>query len=368
MLFLKELHSTNFKNLDSLDLHFDSKYVCFAGNNGAGKTNLLDAIHYLAMGKSYFNSIDAQNIRYEESFFNLQCKLERKQEEFDLFCAFVQGMKKKLRNNGKEYEKLADHVGEFPVVIVTPYDNSLISGGSEERRRFLDMIISQMDKTYLDNLLKYNRLLLQRNAQLKKMSEQHLHDRKLLGVYDQMLHEKGQFIYERRLEFVSKFSVLTLDYYSKISDSKEQIYLSYQSQLSEKKLLELFEDNFQKDLHTQRTNVGIHKDDLELNIHGYAAKRFASQGQQKSYLLSMKLAQFKLMKDNKGLAPLFLLDDIFDRLDRHRITRLMDLITENGFGQIFITDTNAERVSEVFKKLGKEISIFRVEDGMVSHY
>ena len=366
MLFLKELHSENFKNLQSFDIKFDSKYVCFAGNNGAGKTNLLDAIHYLAMGKSYFNSIDQQNINYEKDFFNISCSIEKHGEAHALFCAFVKGMKKKIKKDGVDYEKLSDHIGQFPVVMVTPYDNSLITGGSEERRRFLDMIISQFDSEYLNALISYNRLLLQRNAQLKHMFEHENRNAALLDVYNAQLLKPVQLIFTKRQKFIDEFCELTLKYYAQISNQSEQISLKYKSQLIDASLHDLWKESFQKDYFTQRTNVGVHKDDLELEIHGYPAKRFASQGQQKSFLLSMKLAQFSIIKSSTSIEPLFLLDDIFDRLDRDRTTRLMDIITTNGFGQIFITDTNADRVKEVFGKLGTEIQIFLVEDGKVN--
>lgn len=366
MLFIKELYTENFKNLKSAKIKFDSKYVCFAGNNGAGKTNLLDAIHYLAMGKSYFNSIDLQNINYHKDYFNIKCRIEKQGEDFDLFCAYVKGLKKKIKKNEVEYERLSEHVGQFPVVIVTPYDNSLITGGSEERRRFLDMIISQYDSEYLESLFTYNRILQQRNAQLKTMFETGQQNASLLGIYNIQLCEPGEQIYRKRKEFVKVFCDLTLKYYGQISNQKEEISLNYKSQLDDNSLEKQLCESFQKDFYTQRTNVGVHKDDLPLFIHHVPAKRFASQGQQKSYLLSMKIAQFNILKESTQIEPLFLLDDIFDRLDQERTTRLLDIITANGFGQIFLTDTNADRVKKVFGKLGKEIQVLNISDGEIN--
>jgi DNA replication and repair protein RecF len=366
MISLETLNIENFKNLVSVELTFTHRFICFTGNNGAGKTNLLDALHYLAMGKSYFNTIDSQNINYRKDYFNLRCTANKENQSFEIFCAFVKGMKKKLKCNDKEYDKLSDHIGLFPVVMITPYDNSLITAGSEERRRFMDMIISQYDKEYLQSLQNYNRILQQRNAQLKHMFSHEMNDSSLLDIYNRQMAEPAQFIHRKRMEFMDTFQDQTAANYSKISDDKEQIAIHYKSQLDENDFMESLLNNFQKDYFTQRSNVGIHKDDLLIEIHKHPAKKFASQGQQKSILLAMKLAQFSIIKQIKGFAPLFLLDDIFDRLDRGRITRLMDILTRNGFGQVFITDTNAQRVNDIFEHLNTPIQLLQIADGSIS--
>ena len=294
MIFLKKLNIANFKNLKSVELSFKNKYICFAGNNGVGKTNLLDSIYYLSIGKSYFNSIDKQNILHEENYFNLKGNYSRKDENVEIFCAFTN--RKKITINGNNLEKLSDIVGEIPIVIVTPYDNTLITGGSEERRRFLDMIISQLDKNYLTKLVEYNRTLKQRNAQLKILFENRSKDTSLIEVYDTKLIETGNFIFEKRKSFLENFTAKFYKYYSNISEDKENVQIAYASQLKDNDFEEILKSGFEKDFITQRSNYGIHKDDLELSIFDYPAKKFASQGQQKSFLLALKLAQFDISK------------------------------------------------------------------------
>ena len=299
MLYLKELQVGQFKNIREERLVFGQQYICFTGNNGVGKTNMLDAIHYLSIGKSYFNPIDHQNILDGENYFNLRGFFSKNEEPYDVFVGFVSGKRKKLKKNGVDYERLSEHVGNFPVVMITPYDNSLITGGSEERRRFVDAIISQIDKTYLHNLIDYNKAIKQRNAQLKWMFEQNLSDHSLLQAFDKVLVESGNYIHEKRKSFAVEFSGLFDEYYTQISEGRETVSLNYKSKLETQDMKGALAQNLKKDLVTHRTNAGIHKDEIELKIFDFPAKRFASQGQQKSFLLSMKLAQFNLFRKHK---------------------------------------------------------------------
>lgn len=364
-MFLPSLNIENFKNLISVNLDFTSKYVCFTGDNGAGKTNLLDAIHYISIGKSYFNSIDSLNVNHDANYFNIKGKFKKNNDLDEIFCAYMHNKKKAIKKNNIPYERLSDHVGEYPVVIITPFDNELIMGGSETRRRFLDIIISQLNKKYLENLLSYARTLKQRNAQLKIMSQKNISDRNLLSVYDSLLDQSAIEIYNLRKSFLNSFGDIFSRFYSLISREKESVTLTYKSQLLEKPLKELLDQNFQRDLLLQRTINGIHRDDIEFSINGYPAKRFASQGQQKSYLLALKFSQYEIIKANKGFCPIMLLDDFFDRLDETRSKSLIDIITNEDFGQVFITDTKPSRVMNIFNGNKSQMLMLKVDNGKV---
>jgi len=367
MLQLNRLHIVKFKNIIESDLSFQSKYVAFCGNNGAGKTSILDAIYYLSIGKSYFNSVDQMNINHASDYFNLHGYFGKQGDEMDVFCSFMKGARKKIKKNGLDYQKLSDHLGEIPVVMIAPNDNMLIVGGSEERRRFMDVLLSQLDRDYMNALINYNQVLLQRNAQLVKMGEQRSKDRSLLSVYDKQLTIYGQIVHEKRVAFIDPFKEVFVKFYKMISNAAEEVKVVYDSQMNNQELLVLFDEYFEKDLAIQRTMAGIHKDDLYIELDGKSARKFASLGQQKTILLSLKLAQFGFMTQMKGFEPLLLLDDVFDRLDRNRVTNLIDVIIKNGFGQIFITDTNAGRVKEIFAGLENPVEIFMVEKGFVKN-
>lgn len=363
MLQLKELHIVNFKNLKQLNLNFETKFTCFVGNNGVGKTNLIDSIYYLSIGKSYFNSIDQQLIRHDETYFNLKGKYLINDETHEIFCAYVNGAKKKIKRNGNDYEKLSDHIGLIPVVIVTPYDNELIMGGSEERRKFVDIILSQLDVKYLKALMLYNKTLKQRNAQLKYMFESEMTDATLIDIYDVQLSKNAKYIYEKRDLFVKDFMPVFEKFYAQLSNSHEDVSVQYNSQLADINYYELLKQNFKKDLIANRTTIGPHKDDLDIGISGYPARKYASQGQQKSILLALKLAQYLKLKQSKSLSPILLLDDVFDRLDRNRTSNLMEIISNADFGQVFITDTNRSRVEEIFKSDQSELRFFPIING-----
>ncbi len=367
MLTLGQFEIENYKNLEKVELTFDKQFSCFVGKNGAGKTNLLDAIYYLSFSKSHFQNNDPLNILSGKDYFTLKGKFLLQQKEEEIFCGFAKGRKKKLSRNGDDYETLSAHIGLLPLVIITPDDNSLITGGSEERRKFIDMLISQLDQEYLASLMRYNKALKQRNALLKSMMESGKKNPALVEVYDHELATNGTYIYNSRSKFQEPFSELFLDYYRSIANSGEDIGIKYQSDLANTDFKQLLKVNFDRDFLLQRTDAGIHKDDLVLEIHGYPAKKFASQGQQKTLLLALKLAQYELIKKHKGFAPLLLLDDIFDRLDNHRTKQLIALLIDNGFGHTFITDTHEERVRQLFAGRAGDAEYFSVTEGRVKN-
>jgi DNA replication and repair protein RecF len=365
MFFVRNISIKSFKNLGKVDVVFEKKNIAFTGSNGAGKTNLLDAIYYLTLGKSYFNSIDQQNVKNEEEFFNLKADFEINKEAYQLFCGFAKGRKKAFKVNDNAYDKLSEHIGRFPAVIITPYDQELIQGNSEERRKFLDLIISQINRDYLENLIKYNKTLAQRNALLKKMFEQKTRDFKLLTIYDKQLSENGKRIYQERKNFLKRFQEFFYELYQAVSQTKEGVKIDYKSQMHEDHLEELLKKNRERDILLQRTTAGIHKDDIELTKDEMPAKKFTSQGQQKSVLIAMKLAQHKILEAHNGFPPVLLIDDLFDRLDEKRSLNFLEKITQKDFGQVFITDTNKERVLNRFNKIDKSIKVFELEDGSV---
>ena len=367
-MLLRDITVKGFKNYEDLSLDFDHlKFVGFTGPNGAGKTNLLDAIHYLSLGRSYFNPSDKQNIHPDTYFFNLTGTFEKGDQSYQIFCSFVEGKKKVIKKNQVNYDKLANHIGQFPNVIITPYDVKLINEGSEERRRFLDRIISQLDPTYLANISQYQRYLNQRNAQLKSMAESGQKDPGLLAVYDNQLTQLANAIHERRGAFLEHFNPLFNQYYAWLAGNQEEVSLAYNSQLNNEDLPSLLSQRFERDLSLQRTTAGIHRDDLEFTIFTRPLKRFGSQGQQKSYLIALKLAQYEVIKQTSGTPPILLLDDIYDRLDDNRVARLIQTITEEDFSQVFITDTSYDRLANVLASYADKLGIFEVENGGIKN-
>lgn len=359
-LFLEELHLAQFKNYDQAHLRFSEKINCFLGRNGFGKTNLLDAIHYLCACRSYFNPLDSQNIKHQADFFVLEGTFRRLGVEERLYCGLQRNQKKVFRRNKKEYDRLADHLGEFPLVVISPSDRDLISDGSEVRRRFLDGLIGQSNKAYLEDLVQYNKLLQQRNALLKYFAANHRFDGEQLEIFDLQLHDRGMRIHEVRKNTLKDLVPQLQELYSAISGGTEEVGLNYQSQLDEAPLEDLLKANRERDRMVLYTSAGIHKDDLEFLLEGHSMKRYGSQGQQKTYLISLKLAQFELMKQLLGYKPLLLLDDIFDKLDEQRVSALVALVNEHRFGQIFITDTHPERTREVVKRINETSHVFEV--------
>jgi DNA replication and repair protein RecF len=364
-MYLQQLLLLNFKNYTEAELLFQPGVNAFAGNNGAGKTNLLDAIHYLALCKSYFNPIDTQQIKQGTDFFMVNGTFEKDSQREVIACGVKRNQKKQFKRNKKEYQRLADHIGLFPLVMVSPYDISIIIEGSEERRKFIDNVISQTDNRYLDELITYNKTLINRNALLKLIADTGRYDAALLEVYDEQLIASGNQIFQKRKAFMETFTAIFNKHYSFISEDAEQVELVYESQLLVDDFATLLKRSVEKDRVLERTTNGIHKDDLQFTIHGMAMKKFGSQGQQKSFLIALKLAQYTFLYQQKGYKPILLLDDIFDKLDESRTHKLMTMVSDNDFGQVFITDTSADRITRIFNGLGIEISLFNVDNGII---
>ena len=339
-------------------MEFDPVINCLVGDNGVGKTNILDAIYHLAFGKSYFNPVSTQNIKHGTDFFVIEGEFEKDERPEKIICSFKRGMKKVIKRNGKAYEKFSEHIGFLPLVIISPSDRDLIIEGSDTRRKFMDGVISQSDKQYLQDLIKYNKVLVQRNSLLKYFVANNTFDPDTLSIYNGQLHELGTNIHKKRLEFITSFLPIFKEQYAHISEKDEQINLSYESQLRDKSLLELLEGAVEKDRVLQYTSVGIHKDDLQFTIAGHPIKKFGSQGQQKSFLIALKLAQFHFIKEQAGTTPILLLDDIFDKLDEHRVSQIVSLVDNESFGQLFISDTHAERTENVVKNIRQSYKIF----------
>ncbi len=364
-MFLKHLSLINFKNYASFEANFSEKINCFVGNNGMGKTNLLDAIYYLAFCKSYFNSIDSQNIKHNEGFFLLQGVFNKFDEEIEIYCGIKRNQKKIFKKNKKEYERLSEHIGQFPLVMISPGDAELINGSSEVRRKFLDSIISQYDKLYLDKLISYNQVLKQRNALLKSFYESRSFDSETLEIWDEQLIIHGKIIIEIRHNFLKEFIPMFNKHYRFISNSAEEVTLTYENSLGERNFKTALLTSLPRDRAVHYTTVGPHKDDLDFKINEFSLRKFASQGQQKSYLLALKLAQLEFIKDKKNTKPLLLLDDVYDKLDEERFTKLIEMVSSNDFGQIFITDTHAERMQKLFNDKNIDHKVFLVEEGVV---
>lgn len=364
-MYLKELSLINFKNYPDAHLRFTPGVNCFAGNNGMGKTNLLDAIYYLSFCKSFFNPIDSQNIRYDQPFFVIQGTFEKNGEEEEIYCGVKRGQKKQFKRNQKEYERLSEHIGLFPLVMVSPADSELVIGGSEDRRKFIDGIISQYDKVYLEKLLAYNHVLSQRNALLKQFSQNQNFDSVTLELWDEQLIVHGEGILKRRKEFLEEFIPIFNENFHYITDSKERVDLHYISSIGEKDFRTALLTSLKKDRILEHTTVGVHRDDLEFKLNGNSLKKFASQGQQKSYVLALKLAQFEFIRRIKHFAPILLLDDIYDKLDENRFSKLIQLVSKEGYGQVFITDTHLERIKQLFSEKKISTCIYKVENGLV---
>ena len=359
-MFLKRLSLINYKNFDSQNFEFDSKINCFVGPNGVGKTNALDAIYHLSFGKGYFNPIGSQNIRHGEDFFVIEGEFENSDREEKIVCSLKKGMKKIIKRNGKAYDRLSDHIGLLPLVIISPADRDLIIEGSDTRRKFIDGVISQSDKEYLNTLINYNKVLLQRNSLLKYFVANHNFDASTLEVYDEQLNTYGTAIFEKRLNFIKTFIPIFKEQYSAISGDNEVVMLSYDSKLLHEDLLGLLSRSIDKDRVLQYTSVGIHKDDLNFEIAGHPIKKFGSQGQQKSFLIALKFAQFHFLKEQAKTTPVLLLDDIFDKLDEHRVAQIVGLVDNENFGQIFISDTHAERTENIVKNIHQSYKIFKL--------
>ncbi|MGB5417563.1 DNA replication/repair protein RecF [Algibacter sp.] len=359
-MILKSLSLLNYKNFDSKSFIFNDKINCIVGNNGIGKTNVLDAIYHLSFGKSYFNPVATQNIKHEEEFFVINGDYNKDEKTEKVAISLKRGQKKIIKRNGKAYEKFSEHIGFLPLVIISPADRDLIIEGSTTRRKFIDSVISQSDKNYLNHLINYNKILAQRNALLKYFALNHTFNKDTLEVYNTQLTDYGTKLFEKRDAFLKEFIPIFKSRYEVISNGNELVDLVYSSDLFEDDLNTLLKASVNKDKALQYTSVGIHKDDLHFNIEGHPIKKFGSQGQQKSFLIALKLAQFDFIKAQSGVNPILLLDDIFDKLDEQRVAQIIKLVDDENFGQLFISDTHAERTENAVKQVHQSYEIFRL--------
>ena len=359
---LKKLSLLNFKNIARQELSFCRGVNCLVGDNGAGKTNVVDAVYYLSMCKSSLPMTDTQSILHGTDFFLLEGHYGSDAGKSEtVVCTFSRKGGKVLKRNGKEYERLADHVGLVPAVIVSPADGALISDAADERRRYLNACISQLDRAYLATVMRYNAVLAERNKLLKCQP-----DEQMLSIYDRQLVEHGEKIHAARQAFVERLQPVAAEYYRTLSDDREEVELHYKSELNERSFDEVLLAARQKDLVNEFTTSGIHRDDLVLKIGGYPLRKYGSQGQQKSFLIALKLAQYAIVAEACGEKPILLLDDLFDKLDAGRVEQLIRLVSDEAFGQIFITDCNSTRLESILDKAGGEYALFTVAGGEIT--
>jgi DNA replication and repair protein RecF len=365
IMTLKHLSILNYKNIEEAELDFSPGLNCVIGCNGEGKTNLLDAIRFLSLCKSLGVTQDSLCIRHEQDFFMLKGQYECEDDTLEeIQCSLKRGQKKIMRRQGKPYKRLAEHIGLIPIVLVSPSDGLLIAGGSEERRRFIDVVISQMDLPYLDSLTRYNKALLQRNALLKMEPPC---DTEILSLWEEQMAIEGKFIYQRRQKYIDEFIPIFQRYYNLIAQDHEQVSLSYISHCQRGPLLEVIQRDRYKDLAVGYSLHGIHRDDLEMLINGYPIKREGSQGQNKTMLVALKLAQYDFLHHTgTGTRPILLLDDIFDRLDAQRVERIVNLVSGDSFGQTFITDTNRDHLDKILSLTSQDYKLFYCENGTFS--
>ncbi|MES2559241.1 MAG: DNA replication and repair protein RecF [Bacteroidota bacterium] len=368
MLAIQSLRFAHFKNYAQGAVSLCPQVNCFTGKNGAGKTNILDAVYYLSFTKSFLNGSDQQHIQQNSTdYFFIEASFLRNELEEHVRIAVQRGAKKSVQVNNNEHKKLSDHIGLYPLVMIAPNDIMLIHESSEERRKFMDGFIAQFDKIYLADLLAYNRVLEQRNKQLKLFAEQQYMDATLLQTYNEQLIRYGTSIYLKRTAFMEQFIPVFRSFYATISNANETVDLTYETDLHTKSMNELLQATEQNDLAAQRTTKGIHKDELVFTLNNQPLKKFGSQGQQKSFIISLKLAQYDYLKQKTMTKPLLLLDDIFEKLDEHRLNTLLSMIAHGDFGQLFITDTHLQRLQEVFQQMPQVmVKYFVVDNGSIN--
>ena len=359
-MHLKSLSLVNFKNYEQVDIPFSEKINCFVGENGVGKTNILDAVHYLSLCKSNLNPVDSQNVRYDQDFCVVQGVFDRLGKEENIYCGIRKQKKKQFKRNQKEYQKLSEHIGLIPLVMISPADSNLINGGSEERRKFMNGVIAQYSRVYLDNLIQYNRALTQRNRLLKDFALARSFDAEMLEIWDEQLIRFGEPIYEERKRFVDEILPVFDAFHSQVSGGREKVTLSYESQLNQAVFGDGIRASREKDRIIQYSTFGIHKDDLGMVLGDHSLKKSGSQGQQKTFLVALKLAEFEFIRKLTKLPPILLLDDIFDKFDAGRVRNIIKLVAENQFGQIFITDTNEQRLRAILEELPAEHRVFKI--------
>ncbi len=359
-MIIKKLSLYHFKNHAEKRFEFSPQINCFVGNNGAGKTNILDALHYLSVGKSFLGNTDLNNIKNEEDFFTIEAEIGNDDSEDIIKILQPKEGKKIIKKNDKSYDRMADHIGYLPSVMISPYDSNLISDAGESRRKFLDSMISQTDSEYLFNLIQYQKTIQQRNALLKYFAKNRTWDKDSLEIYDEPIIRFGTKIFTKRKDFVEQLNPIVKNFYHIISGGKETVSVVYESHLLEDSLENLLKKSLERDRMLTYTSKGIHKDDLLFEMDEVLIKKIGSQGQQKSFLVSLKLAQMSLIKELTKKTPILLLDDIFDKLDDTRVSQLIELVNRESFGQIFITDTHRERTENVVKRINEESIIFEI--------
>jgi len=364
-MHIQNIKIQKYKNLSAVELAVSPKINCLIGENGTGKTNFLDAIYFLSNSRSNFNHIDSKNILYGENFFFIEGKFKNEDNLNTVSAHYSAEKNKTIKLNTKTYSKLSEHYGKFPVVIITPYDINLILDGSELRRNFMDTIIAQYDREFLNDLIDYKKILTQRNSLLKKFAETRNFDQEMLAMFDYKLIKINPKIFDCRKKFIAEFIPIFYKYYAEIVKTDENIEISYKSQLFDDKIEKLLSLNIKKDLALQRTIIGIHKDDLIFTIDGNPLKKNGSQGQQKSFLTALKFAQSDFIKKHTNVRPILLLDDIFDKLDSNRVKNVVELVSENQFGQIFITHTDADKLKEILAPVNVDYSIYKFNKGNV---
>ena len=362
-MHLRQLSILNYKNIEQAEPEFSPKINCFVGNNGMGKTNMLDAIYFLSFCKSHTGAFDHQIIRHGSDFMMAQGFYEKDDKSREFYCGLKRGQHKVFKHDKKEYDRLSEHIGELPLVMISPSDFVLITGGSEERRRFADMIISQYNREYLSSLIAYNKALAQRNALLKGHQAP---DNALMEIWEEQMVAYGTDIYRKRKEMIGLLSSVFEAYYASVSGLAEQAGLSYESQLEQGDFGEQLRLARQRDKLLGFSSVGVHKDDLKMMLDDYPLKKMASQGQSKTFLISLKLAQYSFLKEHHGSKPILLLDDVFDKLDSLRVERIIKLVSGDDFGQIFMSDTNRNHINELLLAFEGAFKIFTVSDGVVT--
>lgn len=367
-MHLKNIRLQQFKNYKKAKVHFSEEINCFVGINGSGKTNLLDAIHYLCLTKSALNPVDNLNIEHDQDFFTVFGDFDLNGKEIEIRCIFEAGKKKQLLQNGKAYDKMSEHIGLLPVVMIAPDDTSLIKDGSEERRKFFDNMLCQLNRQYLDSLIRYQHFLKQRNALIKQFADKGRWNAELIEPYSREIIQLSKTIAIMRHTFLQEYEPLLTEYYRIISGGQEKISIQYETQCLEDQFESNFRSNAQKDFLLKRSTMGIHKDDFVFQITEYPIKKFGSQGQQKSFLIALKLAQFMVFYKHLKTKPILLLDDIFDKLDDNRIERLMKLVADHEFGQLFISDARPERSQGIMASMDADCKFFLIEEGKISDW
>ena len=357
MLTLSNISLTQYKNYLQETFSFDKPIIGIYGNNGVGKTNLLDAIYYLSFTRSYFFKSDMQNVYHGKSGFRIEGNFHSNGTEQNVVCIVRETGKKEVMLNDEIYQRLSSHIGKFPCVIITPDDARIITEGSDERRRYTDALLCQMDPVYLQHLIEYNRLLQQRNQLLRTIAENISSDRSLLDVYDAQLQRPGTYIFVKRQHFFKEILPSINAIYKYIAGMDDGLQLYFQSDLLNTPYAELLHKSREKDMMLQRTHAGIHRDDIDIRLRNQQFKNIASQGQRKSLLFAMKLAEYEMLKTGKGFAPIILLDDVFEKLDSHRMHKLLERVCASGNGQLFITDTHENRIRSHLEKLSADYSL-----------